>query len=167
MSDALERYYAEMEAARNAAEDAFFAARPTVDTPGDRAVFRAGFERAYKLELPVAQEPKYTVRGGRIVNRATGIAIPDDEPLFILRAKDREAVYAIMGYRSRCLGNADHYRAIDGRVEDFLRFKEAHPERMKEPDTAQAQCRGWVEDPSNPSLCINCGEDVQEHRGRR
>lgn len=89
--------------------------------------------------LPESQEPKYTVANGRIVNRASGQPIPDDEPVFILRAKDREAVYALMDYRSRCLGNADHYSAVDARVGDFLRFKEANPARMKAPDTGAAQ----------------------------
>ncbi len=86
--------------------------------------------------LPFIQEPKYTVQNDRIVNRATGVAIPDNEPVFILRAKDREAVYALMDYRSRCLSNADHYHAIDRRIGDFLRFKGLHPQCMKQPDTA-------------------------------
>jgi hypothetical protein len=35
--------------------------------------------------LPVAQEPEYTIRNGRLVNRASG----EDEPVFVFRAKDR------------------------------------------------------------------------------
>jgi len=25
-------------------------------------------------------------------------------------------------------------------------------------------CKGWVEDPSNPGLCINCSDTVEAHR---
>lgn len=89
--------------------------------------------------LPVTQEPKYTVRDGRIVTRATGKPIPDDEPVFVLRAKDRNAVYAIMHYRSLCLGNPEHYQAVDSRVGDFLQFAGEHPLRMKYPDTSPGE----------------------------
>lgn len=43
-----ERYYAEMEAARNWAEEEYFSARPQLLATGiERSLFRAGFERAY------------------------------------------------------------------------------------------------------------------------
>lgn len=83
-----------------------------------------------------SQEPKYDAIAGQLVNRATREPIPNDEPVFVLRAKDVNAVYAIMHYRSLCLGNPDHYAAVDARVGDFLRFKEQHPDRMKKPDTS-------------------------------
>lgn len=54
MGDSTELYYAHMEADRNEAEDAYFAARPQADTHGNRAVFRAGFERAYAKLWPLA-----------------------------------------------------------------------------------------------------------------
>ena len=43
---------AEMEAARNEAEDAYFAARPQIDDIGRRKVFDAGFERAWGKARP-------------------------------------------------------------------------------------------------------------------
>jgi hypothetical protein len=45
--DSNELYYAHMEADRNEAEDAYFSARPSLGTDADKALFRAGFERAY------------------------------------------------------------------------------------------------------------------------
>jgi hypothetical protein len=54
VSDSTERYYAEMESARNATEDAYFKARPSLGlgTPAEmelwRTVFRAGFERGFR-----------------------------------------------------------------------------------------------------------------------
>lgn len=48
MSDnSTERYYAEMEAARNLTEEAYFAARPSVGSQRERGLFRMGFERAF------------------------------------------------------------------------------------------------------------------------
>jgi hypothetical protein len=44
-----ELYYAEMEAARNEAEQRYFQVRPEYDTQGNRVYFRAGFERAFQL----------------------------------------------------------------------------------------------------------------------
>lgn len=106
--------------------------------------------------LALAQEPKYTVRGGRIVNRASGEAIPDDEPVFILRARDVLAIDALVAYsvivgadaqrlytdpakREAYLKMADHHAAVDCRIGDFSKFKKQHPERMKKPDTAARQ----------------------------
>lgn len=48
-NDQTERYYAEMEAARNQAEDEYFKARPQLArTISEETLFRAGFERAFK-----------------------------------------------------------------------------------------------------------------------
>lgn len=55
MSDSTELYYAEMEAARNEAEAAYFGARSALADGGTavdrelwRALFRSGFERGFK-----------------------------------------------------------------------------------------------------------------------
>jgi hypothetical protein len=50
MSDPMtETYYAEMEAARNRSEAAYFKARRAFDSPANRHLFRAGFERAFDI----------------------------------------------------------------------------------------------------------------------
>ena len=54
MSDATERYYANMEADRNQAEKAYFDARPQMDRILYSTVFRAGYERAYSRLWPLA-----------------------------------------------------------------------------------------------------------------
>ena len=83
-----------------------------------------------------AQEPKYyaDLRTGSIVNRASGEAIPDDEPIMIFRARDKHAREAIAYYQSRCK-NTLHGEVIQRRFEAFDKFASDHPERMKEPDT--------------------------------
>lgn len=81
------------------------------------------------------QEPKYDIRGGKLVNRQSGQPIPDDEPVFILRARDRRAAQAIQHYAIACNGNPDHFQAIAMRLAQFSNWATEHPERMKEPDT--------------------------------
>lgn len=66
MADSTELYYAEMEAARNSACDAYFEARPMINTPERREMFKNGFERAFKQlwkpasapETPAALDPR-------------------------------------------------------------------------------------------------------------
>jgi len=84
--------------------------------------------------LTTLQERKYTVLAGRIVNRATGKAIPDDEPIMIFRAKDSQAVHAIQFYMDLC-SDVTHKNVIDGRIRDFVAFQNKHRDRMSEPDS--------------------------------
>ena len=85
-----------------------------------------------------SQEPKYGIRDKRIVNRHSGEPIPDDEPIFIFRAKDRLAVRILTAYFS-AIEDPEHARAVVARLEDFKRFAREHPDRMKDPDTRSAQ----------------------------
>jgi hypothetical protein len=80
------------------------------------------------------QEPKYTFDKGRVINRASGDAIPLDEPVMVFRARDHNAVAMIEFYQS-CCSDPQHREAVQRRIEDFERFRADHPERMKEPDT--------------------------------
>lgn len=92
--------------------------------------------------LPLAQEPKYTVgtRDGRIVNRATGKPIPDQEPIFILRAKDVHATAALAAYLSAITAVTEpaHVIEVQRRIDAFDAFAEAQPDLVKQPDTAAA-----------------------------
>lgn len=84
------------------------------------------------------QDPKYSIRGGALVNSATGIEIPRDEPVFILRAKDSNAVAALIAYHDICQGTAvddQHLAAIMRRIREFQAFAVHKLQRMKTPDT--------------------------------
>lgn len=87
------------------------------------------------LGLPEAQEPKYTTDGNHIINRATREPIPHHEPIFIMRARDRNALFGLIEYSRRCKDTA-HVEAIHGRISDFARWAALDPSRIKEPDTA-------------------------------
>lgn len=84
--------------------------------------------------LTFAQEPKYCIRHGQLANRATNEPIPTDEPVFILRARDKQAAAAIKYYANNVRDPA-HRAAVYKRFSDFCKFAEAYPERMKYADT--------------------------------
>ncbi len=85
--------------------------------------------------LPKEQEPKYTTNGHAIVNRTSGEEIPADEPIFILRARDKHAV-EVLSYYYDLVVDANHGRVVILRREQFHAFAKANPHRMKEPDSA-------------------------------
>jgi hypothetical protein len=79
---------------------------------------------------------KYGVSGGQIVNTVSGEVIPEDEPLFLLRGRDHNALYAINAYRDACERdgcNELHMAGSQQVREKFCQFAAEHPERMKQP----------------------------------
>ncbi len=71
-----------------------------------------------------------------IVKTSNGDPIPDDEPLILFRARDRNAVLMLLEYRRLCVAdgcNDFQLDGIDDRIAAFVEFKTAHPERMKQP----------------------------------
>lgn len=88
------------------------------------------------LGLSPKQEPKYnTTPSGKLINRTSGVVIPDEEPVMVFRAKDKRAVAALWGYHDSCVDTA-HRAVIKARIAEFEQFAKDYPERMKEPDTA-------------------------------
>lgn len=89
------------------------------------------------MSLSKAQEPKYdTNADGKIVNRATGKVIPDNEPVMIFRAKDARALFGLKGYLDAC--NDPAFRAVvKRRIADFEAFQKANPELVREPHDPQ------------------------------
>lgn len=83
------------------------------------------------------QDPKYIIIDGALANAATREFIPDDEPIFIMRGKDIHATETIIRYACLC-GDSKHAGAVNHRVNDFIAFRQANPDRMGEPDTAGA-----------------------------
>jgi hypothetical protein len=97
------------------------------------------------------QEPKYRIEirssdpllvqalseEPRIVNRQSGEAIPDDEPIFILRARDVLAVPLLKEYFALVYGQCgdSHITAVRKRLAQFAKWQEENPGRVKKPDT--------------------------------
>lgn len=79
------------------------------------------------------RERKYKIKDGKLVKRSTEVPVPEDEPLFILRAKDRNALPAIVAYSLIC-DNLEHRQEVQKSVNDFKNFLRLNPEKMKEPN---------------------------------
>lgn len=88
--------------------------------------------------MNINQEPKYKINEyvGRLQNRSTNNFIPNDEPVFVIRAKDKNAVSVLSYYKALCI-NQQHIDAIDKRIESFVAWASENPEKMKEPDTGR------------------------------
>lgn len=80
------------------------------------------------------QDPKYGIEDGKLVNIASGVAIPDNEPIFILRGKDILSLQVIQYYETFCATN-EHKAAVNSRVEEFTKFQRENREVLKMPDT--------------------------------
>ena len=61
---------------------------------------------------------------------------PAEEPLFILRGRDRRAIGAVMHYRDHQASNApdNHVEAIQRAFTAFDTYREENPGQMREPD---------------------------------
>ncbi len=77
-------------------------------------------------------ERKYKIKDNRLVKRIGEVPIPEDEPLFILRAKDRKALAVLVAYNS-ILDILEQKAAVTKVINDFRAFQEEHPEQMGEP----------------------------------
>lgn len=85
----------------------------------------------FGLGLP--QEPKYTTNAhGKIVNRKTRNPIPDDEPVFILRARDCHAAETLEAYQlavgKDC--SLEHFESVGERIIAFKAWALTHPVRL-------------------------------------
>ena len=80
------------------------------------------------------QDPKYDIEDGKLVNAATREPIPDDEPIFILRAKDKWAKRAVENYKTMCQ-DPEQRSSVNVRLGEFIDFSIDNKDRMKEPDT--------------------------------
>jgi hypothetical protein len=84
--------------------------------------------------MKINQERKYDAVDGRIVNRVTGKPIPDDEPIFILRAKDVRSTVALLAYQDMC-EDETHKSIITQRIDDFACWQDENSEQVREPDS--------------------------------
>lgn len=68
---------------------------------------------------------------------STQLTFPADEPLFLLRAKDRDAAAGLYGYAEGCDMDSDvgeeQRKAVAAAIRAFHEFEAAHPDRVKVP----------------------------------
>jgi hypothetical protein len=83
-----------------------------------------------------AIDPKYHIDEERIVKTSNGSQIPEDEPLILFRARDRNALLMLKHYRELCVQDGCtpyHLEGIDNRIAAFEAFSKDHAGRMKQP----------------------------------
>jgi len=79
---------------------------------------------------------------GKIFKKSNNEIIPDDEPLFLLRGRDLLApkffqAYLDISRRAGC--NLYHFTKLGETIENFIKFKKEHPERMKMPSITEGK----------------------------
>ncbi len=77
-------------------------------------------------------ERKYMIKDNRLVKRSNQVPIPENEPLFIFRAKDLKALPVLVAY-SMIVDSLDQKESIQRSVEDFRRFMAENPDKIGEP----------------------------------
>lgn len=78
----------------------------------------------------------------RLVKTSNDQPVPDDEPLVIIRGRDRLAIQALEYYRSLAVADGcnDYMLArIDTDMKLFYAFRDEHPERMKQPGVTRGK----------------------------
>lgn len=87
------------------------------------------------LKVPHPDKPDTYQDTARLVNLKTGVEIPEDEPVFLFRAKDMLAAGVIEYYAANCLdlGLDEQALAVQERVREFRRFEDENETRVGTP----------------------------------
>lgn len=75
---------------------------------------------------------------GRVtVEREPGNPFGENEPVFLLRARDVTSCGTLTEYRAQCVAYcapSEHLAALDEVIRAFMRWQDGHPELVKVPD---------------------------------
>ena len=77
-------------------------------------------------------ERKYKIMDNQIVKRSNEAPIPNDEPVFIFRAKDCKTLPVLVAY-NMILNNLEQKAEVTKSINDFREFAEKNPSLMREP----------------------------------
>lgn len=80
----------------------------------------------------MAEDRKFKFENGRFVNRVSGEAIPDDEPVILFRARDNHAIPTLIAYLAM-VTDPHHRQAVMDRLDEFSAYRAQNPDRLKEP----------------------------------
>ena len=79
---------------------------------------------------------KYHIENEQIVKTTNGTVVPTEEPLFLLRGRDRNALPLLEAYYAICEAdgcNEEHLSGIDRIICEFENFRNRNREVMKQP----------------------------------
>lgn len=60
--------------------------------------------------------------------------VPEDEPVFILRARSKKALGTLRVHQSLFAPASEHWKVIQAVIDDFTKFREENPDLMGEPN---------------------------------
>jgi hypothetical protein len=100
---------------------------------------RANEEMFWRIQMKKL-DGKFSIDGDRIVKTSNGDPIPDDEPVFLIRARDRLAlpllrIYDQLSQVDGC--NDYHFAALTRSIADFAEFARLNPTKMKQPSVTR------------------------------
>lgn len=75
----------------------------------------------------------FAVRYDKLVLKATNVVIPENEPVYVLRARDRKALSTIRVDQSMFPPTSEHWKVIQNVIDDFTKFRQENPNLMGEP----------------------------------
>jgi hypothetical protein len=105
-------------------------------------------------QTPRPIDGKFGVLNNKIVNLVSLQEIPEDEPLFLLRARDSHAYDTLMHYLRLNAGGDDlHQEGIMQVIRRFIAFATDHPERMKQPGITRDL---KLAESTEPHRCFEC-----------
>ena len=85
-------------------------------------------------------DSKFSIDGERIVKTSSGEQIPDDEPVFLIRARDRLALPLLRIYEQLSLidgCNDYHFASLIRTLAAFEQFARLNGGRMKQPSVTR------------------------------
>jgi len=89
-----------------------------------------------KYEIVAFSGGKPGTNGIKIVNVYNGNEIPEDEPLFIFRAKDRLAIKSLAHYFCSCVMDectSEQVNSLANTIIEWAKWQKNNPDKMKQP----------------------------------
>lgn len=84
----------------------------------------------------------FHIENERLIKTSNNEPVPEDEPIVILRGRDRLALPALLHYRTLAKqdGCTDWFmERLDPPIEEFIKFREEHWDRMKQPGVTKGK----------------------------
>ena len=84
---------------------------------------------------------KFRIENEKIIH-PSGAEVPEDEPLFLLRARDQFSLEVLKSYLKICKAHkctSYHIKGIIRTMDEFGKFKREHPERIKQPGITEGK----------------------------
>lgn len=155
--------------------------------PGDKVMTKEIADANYQASQPAKTETKPTIvrnidgkfattNTGQIIKVASGEIIPENEPLILMRARDRLALPALIHYRilSANDGCKDyHFAKLDAVIQAFKDFAQQQPQMMKQPSVTEGKpfVPSTDRDANNDQSAVGaksdvcvCGHKINEHQ---